>query len=351
MENFERHLIREDSRIVDALERLNRLSGDAMTLFVTDAGGKLGGSLTDGDVRRALLSGHSLDDRVDVICRKDCMRLERGSGDVETIGRARRAHITLLPVIEDGVIVGVFDLRRRRGLVNADGVLMAGGRGERLRPLTEKVPKPLLPVGGKPIIDYNVELLESFGIDRIFVTVNYLKEQIKEHFSNSAGSGGKKEAAKGATCVEEPYRLGTIGSLSLIEGLKAPHVVVMNADLLTDVNLEAMYLKHLETEAWLTMAVVPYTVSVPYAIVEHTGDRVDGLTEKPTYNYFANAGIYMLRREAVAGIPKGEYMDATDLTEQLIREGRRVSLFSLSGRWIDIGSPDDYRHACELTGE
>ena len=123
----------------------------------------------------------------------------------------------------------------------------------------------------------------------------------------------------------------------------------MNSDLLTDLDLEAMYLKHIDTEAWLTMAVIPYTVSVPFAIIEHTGDRVEGLTEKPTYNYFANAGIYMLRREIAQSLPKGQFMDATDLVGSLLREGRRVSLFNLEGRWLDIGSPDDYRHACELS--
>lgn len=337
-QEIRQHLISEDATIVEALEALNRLSGETMTLFAVDSDGRLAGSLTDGDIRRALLSGHSLSDRVKEICHHNCLVIDKGSGEAATMAEARHRHIVLLPVVSDGRIVSLVDLRRCRGMIPADGVLMAGGAGERLRPLTEKTPKPLLPVGGRPIIDHNVELLRSFGIENIFVTVNYLKEQVETHFRDT-----------GVTCVSEPCKLGTIGSLALIDGLKLPTVVVMNADLLTDVNLEAMYLKHIETEAWLTMAVIPYTVSVPYAIVEHHGDAVTGFTEKPTYNYYANGGVYMIRREVVDyKIPKGEYMDATDLIEVLLREKRRVSLFNIEGRWIDIGSPDDYRHACEL---
>ena len=332
------HIISEDARIVEALDALNKLSGDTMTLFVTDGGGRLLGSLTDGDVRRALLSGHTLSDPVAGICNRNCLFLNRAERDGVVIAEARRKGVSLLPVVEEGTIVSLIDLRKQRGLIPADGVLMAGGAGERLRPLTLHTPKPLLPVGGTPIIDLNVALMQQFGIERIFVTVNYLKESIRDYFDGN----------KTVTCVEEPFKMGTIGSLSLIDGFESPNILVMNADLLTDINLEAMYLKHLETEAWLTMGAIPYTVSVPYAILEHHGDAVAGLTEKPTYNYYANAGIYLLKKEALKYIPKGEYMDATDLIERLISDGKRVSLFNIEGRWIDIGSPDDYRHACEI---
>lgn len=342
MNSLQAHLIRPEATIVEALEALNRLSGETMTLFVADSDLRLKGSLTDGDVRRALLSCHTLAATVGDICNKDCLRIREGDYETAVMQEARRKGVTLLPVVKEGIIISTIDLRSQRGLIPADGVLMAGGRGERLRPLTEKTPKPLLPVGGRPIIDLNVELMRDFGIRNIYVTVNYLKEQLKDHFGNTRKEGRE------VICVEEPVKLGTIGSLSLIEGFASPHIVVMNSDLLTDINLEEMYLKHVATEAFLTMAVVPYVVSVPYAIVEHEGDRVDGLTEKPTYNYYANAGIYMMRREVAESLPKGRHMDAPDLIESLLREERRVSQFKIEGRWIDIGSPDDYRHACEI---
>lgn len=326
-----RHLISGEATVVEALEALNRLSGETMTLFVTDGEGRLLGSLTDGDVRRALLAGHALSDAVAAICHRDCLRLSGETADAAVMTEARRRGIRLLPMVKNGLVVALVDLRLQRGLVPADAVLMAGGRGERLRPLTEQTPKPLLPVAGRPIIDHNIDLLRSYGIRNIWVAVNYLKEQIISHLPD-------------CRFIEEPSRLGTIGALSLFEP-GSPHVVVMNADLLTDVNLEAMYLRHIDTEAWLTVAAVPYTVSVPFAIMEHQGDRVTALSEKPTFNYCANAGIYILRREAIELIPKGVPMDATDLIDLLLKQDHRVSLFQLEGRWLDIGSPDDYRRA------
>ena len=334
------HIVPAGASVVEALDALNALSGSTMTLFTVDADGRLTGSLTDGDIRRALLGGASLDSKAGAICNYACMAVKAGALEPGLVARARRKGVELLPVIDaDGVIISLIDLRSRKGLVAADAVLMAGGRGERLRPLTAETPKPLLPVGGRAIIDHNVELLRAYGVENIYVTVNYLKDKIISHFHGSEPE---------VTCVAEPERLGTIGSLSLIGTFRSPEVIVMNADLLTDINLEAMYLKHIETEADITVAVVPYSVSVPYAIVEHSGDRVTGLTEKPTYNYFANAGVYMLRRDVAESVPPRTYLDATDLIENTMASGGRVSLFPVSGRWIDIGSPDDYRHACEI---
>lgn len=338
-----RHLIPGTMRIVEALNALNSLSGDALTLFVTDEEGRLSGSVTDGDIRRALISGHRLEDAIGKIARRDFKRIEITSDnpleDPRLVAEARLGGITLMPIVRDGFLVKLIDLRRMRGWVPAAGVLMAGGAGERLRPLTATTPKPLLEVGGKPIIEHNIELLRSFGIEDLYITVNYLKEQIIRRYG---------DADIAVKCVEEPEKLGTMGSLSLIEGLQARNVVVMNSDLLTDINLEEMWLKHVETGADLTVAVTPYTVSVPFAIMRNEGDRVEGIVEKPTFNYYANAGIYILRREVKESLEKGRYLDAPDLIERLIKEGGRVSQYIINGRWIDIGSPDDYRHACEL---
>lgn len=342
---MQEHLIGGKATIVEALEALNHLSGATMVLFAVDDSGRLLGSLTDGDVRRALLSGHSLSDPVSSICKTDCLRIsssDDGKSAPEAIAKARALGITLLPVVEGDRIVSLLDLNRQRGVVPVDAVLMAGGAGERLRPLTASVPKPLLPVGGKPIIEHNIDLLRSFGITNIKVAVNYLKEQIINHLAD----------VKGISFIEEPHKMGTIGALSLLHANdnhnnNKKSIIVMNADLLTDINLEEMYLKHEETQAWMTMAVVPYSVAVPFAIVDHEGDRITGLSEKPTFNYDANAGIYLLRREAIAEIPAGEYFDATDLAEKLLALNRRLSLYPIGGRWLDIGSPSDYRRACE----
>ncbi|MDE7082055.1 MAG: nucleotidyltransferase family protein [Muribaculaceae bacterium] len=335
-----RHLIRAGATLREAFQRLNALSGGTMTLFVTDAEGRLVGSLTDGDLRRAIIASATLADSVEGICRRPCMSVAPGDDRYRRVRQARDKGIQLLPVTDgQGVVVSLLDLRTLRTSLPLDAVLMAGGKGERLRPLTLDCPKPLLPVGGRPIIDYNIEELRANGIRNIFVTVNYLKERLIGHF-----------AGTGVRCVEEPRRLGTMGSLAYVDGLEEDNLVVMNSDLLTSLDFEQMYLQHIESGAMLTMAAIPYTVSVPFAIVRHEGRRITGLTEKPTYNYYANAGVYMMRREVTRLITKGEYLDAPDLVEQLIARGDKVEYFPIDGTWVDIGSPDDYRYADELMG-
>lgn len=341
---MERYLIEGSVSLREAFRRLNDLSGGNMTLFVTDVFRRLIGSLTDGDLRRAVISSAGLDDRVGDICHRDCLRIPAGENRYAGIREARQRGIMLLPVVDtEGVITELIDLQKLKTSLPLDAVLMAGGKGERLRPLTLDCPKPLLKVGEKPIIDYNIEELRANGITNIFVTVNYLKDLIIEHFTDS-----REKYGINVTCVEEPRRLGTMGSLALVEGLQEENLIVMNSDLLTTLNYEEMFLQHVESGAAMTVAAIPYTVSVPFAILCHNGRRITGLTEKPTYNYFANAGVYMMRRKVAESVPRGEYLDAPDLIEKLIAGGEKVEYFPIEGTWIDIGSPDDFRYANEL---
>ncbi len=338
---LQRHAVWHAAPMRDCLVALNRLSGETMTLFVIDDEGRLCGTMTDGDIRRALIGGATADDTARRLMHADFMALTPDDVPHLRIAEARKRGIALLPVLEEGYAVSVIDMRRQRTSLPIDAVLMAGGRGERLRPLTLDRPKPLLEVGGKPIIDYNVDELRANGIRHVWVTVNYLKEQLVAHFSHPRHEGY-------VTCVEEPRRLGTMGSLSLVEGLTQPQVLVMNSDLLTTIDFERLYTSHIDSGADLTMGVVPYTVSVPFSIIRTEGERVTGLTEKPTYNYFAGAGVYLMDRELVSRIPRDTYVDAPDFIESLIADGLKVGYFPIEGTWIDIGSPDDYRYANEL---
>ena len=342
---FDRHIISGSATIRETLVALNLLSGDSMTLFAVDSDGNLIGSVTDGDIRRALIAGYSTEDRVSDIAFRNFISLPaKAMPEVRyrTVSKAHERRINLLPVTKDGKLVDVIDIRLMKSAIPADAVLMAGGRGERLRPLTIDTPKPLLKVGGKPIIDYNVESLMRYGVGEIYVTVNYLKEQIIGHFCNSKWNGR-------VHCVEEPCRLGTIGSVALIDTLTQDHLIVMNSDLLTNIDFEKLWRHHVDSGAVLTMATVPYTVSVPFAILRTEGDRVIGLEEKPTFNHFANAGVYIIDRNVISDIKRGEYLDAPDFVESLIEKGLKVSHFAIEGTWIDIGSPDDYRYANEVT--
>lgn len=337
---LQRHELPASATVRDALEGLNRLSGETMTLFVVDEGGRVSGSVTDGDVRRGLLSGISLGDPVIRVAHEDFLAVRGGDSDFDVVKLAREKGIALLPRLDsEGCLAGIIDLREVKAMLPVDAVLMAGGRGERLRPLTLDTPKPLLEVGGKAIIDYNIESLKAHGVADIFVTVNHLREKIEAHF----------EETEGVECVAEPKRLGTLGSLRLVaHRLRHDNVLVMNSDLLTDLDFEDLYSSHEASGAALTVVAVPYTVSVPFAVMDIKADRVYGLTEKPTLNYLVNAGVYLMRRELVERIDADTYVDAPDFIEDLIADGKKVGYYHLLGTWVDIGSPDDYRHACEM---
>jgi dTDP-glucose pyrophosphorylase len=336
------HLISLASTVKDALQQINMLPGDEMTLFSFDECGKICGSLTDGDIRRALLNGASPETPLSSVIYHNFKSLCPTDNLFTKIRDLREKKLKLIPVIDaEGYITDLINLLKVKNILPIDAVLMAGGRGERLRPLTENCPKPLLKVGDKAIIDYNIDNLLQNGVSNIYVTVNYLHEQIEEHFKNYSDECDVK-------CILEPYRMGTFGAVSLIDKFESPHVLVMNSDLLTTLSLEDMYAHHNDSEADITMAVVPYVVSVPFAILNTDGDRVTSLEEKPVYNYFANAGVYIMKREIAAMIPKDSYTDAPDFIRDMIEQGRKVSYFPIVGTWIDIGSPDDYTRACEL---
>ena len=336
------YIISQGASALEALRKLNALSGKAMTLFAIDAEKRVAGTLTDGDIRRSLIAGAELTTPVSNIMHRNFVAFRSEAPQIAEIREIRARHITLVPHLNaDGTLRRIYDFSVYHSILPIDAVLMAGGKGERLRPLTLETPKPLLKVGDKCIIDYNIEALARNGVTNINVTVNYLAEKIQAHFAEPVAGVKVK-------CVKEPCRLGTIGSLALVEDLENDTVLLMNSDLLTNVNFEEMYLTHIDADADLTVAVIPYIVSVPYAIFRHEGNDVKGLEEKPTYNYYANAGIYMIRRRWLDIIPRGEYYDATDFLDALIERGCRVRQYPINGTWIDIGSPDDFRAAQEL---
>lgn len=339
-EIISQHTLRGDATVREALGRLNALPGERMTLFVTDEEGRAVGSLTDGDIRRALLRGTGTEVPCSQAMHRGFRCVRAGEDIFEAVSALRDSGINPLPVLdENGRIVRILDLHDLTAILPVTAVLMAGGKGERLRPLTLTTPKPLLPIGGKPIIDYNIASLRRNGVEDIFVTVNYLKEKMTEHFAQGDSR---------VMCVAEPRRMGTFGSLSLIPDPLHHDVLVMNSDLLTTISFEAMYRRHRDTEAALTMAVVPYNVSIPFAIIDIEGDSVKALREKPIYNYFANAGVYFMRADVMRRIPADTYVDAPDFIERLIAEGEKVSYFPVDGTWIDIGSPEDFARAEQL---
>ena len=338
---YSSHILFDNVTIIDALKSLEQISGEIPCLFVVDSSLHLLGSLTDGDIRRYVLLGGCLSDNICKAIKRDCIRVV-GDIEIESIQILREKHILLVPQVDkEGHIIGIFDFMKHQSYLPIDVVMMAGGKGERLRPLTEKTPKPLLKVGDKSIIDYNVERLISYGVEHISVTVNYLKEQLEEHFSNPIN--GIK-----VNTVREPKFLGTIGSIKFVDTFYNDTVLVMNSDLFTNINYEDFYLHFKKHEADMSVAAVPYTVSVPYGIFNLEGRNIQGLTEKPTYNYYANAGIYLIKRELLNYIPNDTFFNATDLIETLIANKKKVIRFPIAGYWIDIGKHEEYAKAQDL---
>lgn len=334
--------INQKSTLLQALEAINALPGSRMTLLVTNDEGKMTGTLTDGDIRRALIRGTALTAPVADAMHRSFSYLNDGDIDVESLKEIRSSGKHLIPVLDaSGHITRVIDTTRIRTVLPVKAVIMAGGKGERLRPMTLSVPKPLLKVDGKSIIDYNVEALASVGIDDITVTVNYLAEKIEEHFASPVAGVQVK-------CVREPFMMGTIGSARLAGLPDHGTTLVMNSDLLTTISYEDMYLHHTDSGADITIAVIPYNVSVPYAILATEGGRVKSLEEKPSYAYYANAGIYLVNNRLLNNLPADRRTDATDFITEAIASDLNVTYFPISGTWIDIGSPVDFRHACEL---
>ena len=338
-----KHIINQNVSLLEALECINELAPEPLVLFVVDDDDRMVGTLTDGDSRRALIAGASVDDKAEKIMHRNFNYMR--ADDVQNVQEIRRQKMmlmTLVPILDDDKhIVDIIDFQKYKTRLPIDAVMMAGGKGERLRPLTEKTPKPLLPVGDKAIIDHNVDRLISYGVNHISVTVNYLKEQIEEHY---------KEPRNGIQIqtVREPKYLGTIGSIKFVPKFYNDTILLMNSDVFTNIDYEDFFLHFQQNEAEMSVAAIPYNVSIPYGILDLDGRNIKGLLEKPQYTYYANAGIYLIKLKALNEIPENEFFNATDLVEKLISEGKKVIRYPLNGTWIDIGNPQEYQKAQDL---
>lgn len=337
------HIIDIKSSILDALKKINELSDGVLTLFVIDNRKKMVGSLTDGDIRRSMICGASSDDAVKLAMNSNFAFIKKNElNTVVKIREIKQAGIQLVPILDSNRrIVNIINLRQRKTVLPIDAILMAGGKGVRLRPLTENTPKPLLPVGTKAIIDHNVDRLISYGIQHISVTVNYLHEQIEQHYE-------KRRNGVKIDCVLEPSYLGTIGAITYVKKFYNDTILIMNSDLFTNIDYEDFYLHFVESNADMSVAAVPYSVSVPYGIFNIEGGNILGVQEKPVFNYFANAGIYLIKRKLINDIPKEIYYDATDLLTNLINKKKKVIRYPITGFWLDIGNIDEYKKAKEL---
>ena len=339
MRVYKDHLILSGSKIKEALLQLNVLAQDAI-LFVVDKQDKLIGALTDGDVRRGLLKGFTIDCLIDDIIQENPKYIVKGENDLQKIINYREGNFRIVPVVDEfSKVVNVINFRKIKSYLPIDAVIMAGGRGQRLQPLTDTTPKPLLKVGNKAIMEHNLDRLALFGIDDFWVSVKYLGEKIEEHF------GGGKEKNINIQYVWETSPLGTIGAVSQIKNFEHDYVLVTNSDLLTNIDYELFFLEFLKQEADFAVLTIPYQVSVPYAVLETDGGIIKNFKEKPTYTYYSNGGIYLMKKEMLKYIPQDTFFNATDLMEILIKKEQKVISYPFVGYWLDIGKHDDFEKA------
>jgi dTDP-glucose pyrophosphorylase len=339
MRSYKEHLILSGSSIKQALFALNELSQDAI-LFVVDDKDKLIGSLTDGDVRRGLLNDFTVECKINEIIQSNPRFIRKGNYDIQKIIEYREDDYRVIPVLDDNdVVINVINFRYIKSYLPIDAVIMAGGRGHRLQPLTDTTPKPLLKVGDKPIMEHNLNRLAMFGIDDYWISVKYLGKQIEDHF----GDGKQKNINIEYIWENEP--LGTIGAVSQVVNFKHDYVLVTNSDLLTNMDYEQFFLEFIKKEADLAVLTIPYQVSIPYAVLETEKGEVKSFKEKPTYTYYSNGGIYLMRREMLAFIPQNTFFNATDLMEELIQKNKKIISYPFSGYWLDVGKHEDFEKA------
>jgi dTDP-glucose pyrophosphorylase len=344
MDYLRDHLISVNSTIKEALSILDKQGLIANVLFVVDDEGMLQGSLTDGDIRRAFLKGLQITSSVRDAMKPDCRYLKKGAFNKKEIDACKSIGMTFLPVINDQKeIISILNLKNYKSFIALDAVLMAGGKGQRLYPLTENIPKPLLKIGERPIIEHNIDRLKKFGIENVFISINYLGEKLVEYF----GNGSKKGI--NISYIKEKKPLGTVGSIKLAEkDFVEETILLMNSDLLTTIDFAEFYDAFISSSADMAVAATSYHVDIPYAVLEvEENNIVQSLKEKPRYTYYSNAGIYLLKRSILAYIPDDEIFDSTDLMEKLINDGKKIITYPILGYWLDIGKLDDYKKAQE----
>jgi len=339
MRSYKDHLIKSDSSIKNALKKLNFLAKDAI-LFVINNNNQLLGSITDGDIRRGFLKGNKLDGNIDGLYRKDPKFISKEDFDLQKIITLRELNYKIFPVVDNqNVIINVVNFRKLKSYLPLDTVIMAGGKGIRLMPLTSNIPKPLLNVGEKPIIQHNIDRILSFGIQNLWISINYLGDLIERHINNNTNKNIN------VNFIKEDKPMGTIGSLSKVNNFVHDYILLTNSDIITNLDYEQFFLNFVQQNADISVATVPYNVSIPYGVLESSNGHIISLKEKPTYTYYSNAGIYLIKKEILKYLPKNSFFNSTDLIELLIKKKKKVISYPMSCYWVDIGQHQDYEKA------
>lgn len=348
MKNINQIKLTINATIKKALQIID--DGAVKFAIVVDSEDKLLGTVTDGDIRRAMLDGKMLNASIENVYFKTPTVVHVDSTKKEIINICTTKKIYQIPVVDDEnrvVSIKLLDELLKPNAHNNKVVLMVGGLGTRLRPLTDTTPKPMLPVGGKPILQTIVEKFVSYGFVNIIMCVGYKSNIIQDFFEDGSKFGANIEY------VLEDKRMGTAGALALLSDEQKPKepFFVMNGDLLTNVNFENMLDFHIAQNAKATMCVREYDFQVPYGVVNIENGQIASIVEKPTHSFFVSAGIYMLDSSCIDMIPKGQCYDMPTLFDEMIKAGDNTVSFPIREYWLDIGRIEEYEKANVEYGE
>lgn len=338
--NWRDILIPPSLSIIDTMRLIDKTA--MQIALVVDEGGRLLATVTDGDIRRAILKGQTLEQPVAMIMNKRPTTFKANESQKDMMVAMRLLNLSTIPIIDDqDRVVGlqVIESLIKPTSLNNPVVLMAGGMGARLRPLTNDCPKPLLKVGDRPVLQTILESFIEHGFQQFYFSVNYKAEMIEDYFGN-----GCKWNVK-IRYIHEDKKLGTAGALSLLPEEPNLPMIVMNGDILTKINFQQLLDFHTDHRATATMCVHKYDFQIPYGVVNVEKNRLTDITEKPTHSFFINSGIYVLEPRALQFIPKNAYYDMPALFDKLVKQKLETSVFPLREYWLDIGHLNDFERA------
>jgi dTDP-glucose pyrophosphorylase len=340
MKNWQTTLIRPDTTLRQALSAIDA-AGRQMAIVV-DESGRLVGTLSDGDIRRWLIGGGTIDQLAGEVCNRQPTTAPRTASPTELMAMMRARGVHQMPVVDEtGHVVGLstvddfLQYPDREELV----VVMVGGLGSRMGALTQATPKPMLPVGDKPVLQVIVEQFRQQGFRNFCFAINYLGDQIVSHF----GDGSRFDVR--IDYLREEKRMGTAGALSLLPpGITTP-IVVANGDLLLREDFSRALDRHIEAEADATVMVRDYQMQVPFGVISETDGMIREIVEKPVHTFKVNAGVYFLNPCVLPLVPANSFYDLPDLFNTCVSAGMHTAAHSVTGYWIDIGQVADYERA------
>ncbi|KGM97331.1 nucleotidyltransferase family protein [Clostridium botulinum] len=340
--SMDMYCVSDDATIKDAMESIDKnLIG---AVFITNKDKKVIGVVTDGNVRRAILKGYTIADSVKNIYHTDFKYVNKLVSKQKVKEKMLKYNIRQLPLLdEEGKLIDLYFLDHIISYDKKDNYvfILAGGLGTRLRPLTENIPKPMLKIGGKPMLERIIEQFKGYGFVNFIISINYKGEIIEDYFKDGS------DFDVNIQYVREEKKLGTAGSINLAKEKFDKDFLVINGDILTGIDFETMLNHHIENKFDITAGARNYEMKVPYGVMITEDKIIKSLEEKPTYNFYINSGVYVLSKNVINYIPKDTEYNMTDLIEDVIKAGGRCGTYNITEYWSDIGHIEDYKKANE----